>query len=94
MPLSWALFASFLLAAAGYIVGRSRAFATAGPDVRKLHSRPIYHGTSVALAALLPALAVLGLASVLRLTGVVTPESGLVAGAIALIAAVLGWAWA
>ncbi|WP_306753585.1 phosphate ABC transporter permease subunit PstC [Paracoccus actinidiae] len=90
MPLSWALFASFLLAAAGYIVGRSRAFATAGPDVRKLHSRPIYHGTSVALAALLPAVAVLGLASVLRLTGVVTPESGLVAGAIALIAAVLG----
>ena len=58
MPLSWALFARFLLAAAGYIVGRSRAFATAGPDVRKLHSRPAYHGASVGLAALLPALAV------------------------------------
>ena len=57
MPLSWAIFASFLLAAAGYIIGRSRAFASAGPDVRKLHSRPTYHGYSVALTALLPALA-------------------------------------
>ena len=29
MPLSWALFASLLLAIAGFVVGRSRAYAAA-----------------------------------------------------------------
>ncbi|MFC3170023.1 phosphate ABC transporter permease subunit PstC [Paracoccus fontiphilus] len=90
MPLSWALFASFLLAAAGYIVGRSRAFASAGPDVRKLHSRPTYHGYSVALTALLPALAVMAAGSILRLSGVLTVEAMPVAGVVALIAAIAG----
>ncbi|WP_374299644.1 phosphate ABC transporter permease subunit PstC [Paracoccus sp. (in: a-proteobacteria)] len=90
MPLSWALFASFLLAAAGYIVGRSRAFASAGPDVRKLHSRPTYHGYSVALTALLPALAVMAAGSILRLSGVLTVEAMPVTGILALIVAVIG----
>ena len=90
MPLSWALFASFLLAAAGYIVGRSRAFASAGPDVRRLHSRPTYHGASVALTALLPPLAVLAVASVLGLSGVLSDETGPVVGILALVAAVGG----
>lgn len=90
MPLSWALVASFLLAAAGYIVGRSRAFATAGPDVRKLHSRPTYHGYSVALTALLPPLAVLATGSILRLAGVLSDDSGPLLGLAALAAAVIG----
>ncbi|MFC3630599.1 phosphate ABC transporter permease subunit PstC [Paracoccus angustae] len=90
MPLSWALFASFLLAAAGYIVGRSRAFAAAGSDTRKLHSRPTYHGYSVALTALLPALAVMAAASILRLMGVLRVEAMQVAGVVALIAAIAG----
>lgn len=90
MPLSWAILASFLLAAAGYIVGRSRAFASAGPDVRKLHSRPTYHGYSVALTALLPALAVLAAGSILRLADVLTIEAMPVLGIVALIAAIIG----
>ncbi|WP_295045001.1 phosphate ABC transporter permease subunit PstC [uncultured Paracoccus sp.] len=90
MPLSWALVASFLLAAAGYIVGRSRAMASAGPDVRKLHSRPTYHGYSVALSALLPPLAVLVIGSFLRLVGVLTADTGPLVGIAALVAAVIG----
>ncbi|MTE00665.1 phosphate ABC transporter permease subunit PstC [Paracoccus sp. YIM 132242] len=90
MPLSWAFFASFLLAAAGYILGRSRAFATAGPDARALHSRPTYHGTSVGLMALLPSLGVLAVAAILRMAGVLTDETGPVVGILALVAAVIG----
>ncbi|GHG13851.1 MULTISPECIES: phosphate ABC transporter permease subunit PstC [Paracoccus] len=90
MPLSWAIFASFLLAAAGYIIGRSRAFASAGPDVRKLHSRPTYHGYSVALTALFPPLAVLALAGLLRMAGVLSAEAGPVVGLLALGAGVVG----
>ncbi|MBK4214423.1 phosphate ABC transporter permease subunit PstC [Paracoccus caeni] len=94
MPLSWALFASLLLAFAGYLLGRSRAFAAAGPDVRQLHSRPTYHGASVALTALMPALAVLAIASILRMAGVITAEAGTIVGLIALAASVLGLGWA
>lgn len=90
MPLSWAVFASFLLAAAGYIIGRSRAFASAGADARTLHSRPTYHGYSVALTALFPPLAVLAIGSILRLTDVLTADAGPVVGLLALAAGVVG----
>ena len=90
MPLSWALFASLLLAVAGYIIGRSRAFSSAGTDVRKLHSRPVYHGYSVALTALFPALAVMLIGTVLRVAGVISAESGPIVGLVALAAAVIG----
>lgn len=90
MPLSWALFASLLLAVAGYIIGRSRAFSAAGTDVRNLHSRPIYHGYSVALTALFPALAVMLIGTLLRVAGVLTAESGTIVGLVALAAAVAG----
>ncbi|MCZ0961286.1 phosphate ABC transporter permease subunit PstC [Paracoccus benzoatiresistens] len=90
MPLSWALLASFLLAAAGYVVGRGRALASVGSDARRLHSRPNYHGCSVALTALLPPLAVLAVASALRLTDVLTDETGAVVGILALVAAIGG----
>lgn len=46
MPLSWSLLAAMILAAAGFFVGRSRAFAASGGDVRSLHSRPTYHGAN------------------------------------------------
>lgn len=92
MPLSWALLAAVLLAVAGYVVGRSRAFALAG-DVRTLHSRPIYHGASVALIALLPPLAVLGVGALLRLTGVLAEDTGPVVGLAALSAGVIGLGW-
>ncbi|MBC9246176.1 phosphate ABC transporter permease subunit PstC [Paracoccus sp. 11-3] len=93
MPLSWALFASFLLAIAGYLVGRSRAFSAAGPDIRKLHSRPTYHGFLVGLAAFLPAVVVIAIASLLRMSGVIMAEAGPVVGLVALAAAVVGLGW-
>ncbi|OAN53729.1 phosphate ABC transporter permease [Paramagnetospirillum marisnigri] len=42
----------------GYGVGRRRALAVAGPNLRSLHSLPRYHGYLVALWCGLPALAV------------------------------------
>lgn len=93
MPLSWAVFASLLLAIAGYLVGRSRAFSAAGPDIRKLHSRPTYHGASVGLAAFLPAVIVIAIASLLRMSGVITAGAGPVVGLAALAAAVAGLGW-
>lgn len=93
MPLSWAVFASLLLAIAGYLVGRSRAFSAAGPDIRKLHSRPTYHGASVGLAAFLPAVIVIAIASLLGMSGVITAGAGPVVGLAALAAAVAGLGW-
>ena len=93
MPLSWALIASFILAAAGYLVGRSRAFAAAGADARVLHSRPTYHGASVAFATLLPPLLILMLATVLNLSGKLPAQMGSIVGLIALAAAVAGLGW-
>lgn len=90
MPLSWALLASLALAAAGYMVGRSRAFASAGADSRTLHSRPTYHGMSVALLALTPALAIMVLGALARMTGTLSAEAGGVVGLAALGAAVIG----
>ena len=65
MPLSWALIASLLLAVAGYLIGRNRALGAAGPDVRMLHSRPTYHGVSVALTTFGPAAVIVVLALLL-----------------------------
>lgn len=93
MPLSWALLASLVLAIAGYLIGRSRAFATAGSDIRSLHSRPIYHGTSVALMTLTPAIVVMIAASVLRMAQALSPEMVSLVGLVALAAAVAGLGW-
>lgn len=93
MPLSWALIASFMLAIAGYFVGRQRIYASAGPDIRLLHSRPVYHGASVALTTLILPLAVLAIASFMRMAGVIGASTGPVAGLVALGAAVLGLGW-
>ncbi|WP_186386863.1 phosphate ABC transporter permease subunit PstC [Stappia sp. TSB10P1A] len=49
----------FALAAAGFILGRARAMASAGGDIRLLHSLPGYYGWNVALAAMIPSLLVL-----------------------------------
>ncbi|EAR51005.1 phosphate ABC transporter, permease protein [Oceanicola granulosus HTCC2516] len=52
------------IAAAGFVLGRARALASAGGDIRGLHSLPSYYGLNVALAALLPALLLLALWSI------------------------------
>ena len=93
MPLSWALIASLLLAVAGYLIGRNRALGAAGPDVRMLHSRPTYHGLSVALTTFGPAAAIVVLALLLRMTGQIDPASGGVAGLAVLGGAILGLGW-
>jgi phosphate transport system permease protein len=56
----WILTATLAsLAAAGFALGRRRALALAEGAPSRLHSRPAYHGAFVALAALLPATALL-----------------------------------
>ncbi len=46
----------FLIASAGFYLGRSRIIRAAGGDIRKLHSRPNYYGLTVALFGAVPAL--------------------------------------
>jgi phosphate transport system permease protein len=55
MPLSWLILIVLALAAVGYVMGRSRAMASAGGDSRRLHSLPKYYGWNVALTVITPA---------------------------------------
>ncbi len=59
MALSWLLLILLALAVIGFFAGRSRALASAGGNVRDLHSLPSYYGYNVALTALVPAVGVL-----------------------------------
>lgn len=59
MPTFWLVVLLLALSAAGFYLGRSRALRTAGGDARDLHSLPSYYGYHVALAAFVPAIAVL-----------------------------------
>jgi phosphate transport system permease protein len=47
-----------LLVLIGYVFGRSRASVAAASQSAALHSRPVYHGAFVALAAFIPMLAI------------------------------------
>ena len=49
------------LGALGYVLGRSRAMASADGNIRNLHSLPNYYGFNVALSAVVPALGLLAL---------------------------------
>ncbi|HEV8631139.1 MAG TPA: phosphate ABC transporter permease subunit PstC [Thermoanaerobaculia bacterium] len=55
------LAALLALSAAAYQVGRRRALAASGGDLRRLHSLPSYYGLYVAIWCVLPALLVLAL---------------------------------
>ncbi|MCC8998641.1 MAG: phosphate ABC transporter permease family protein, partial [Candidatus Contendobacter sp.] len=56
------LFLSLLLLSAGaYYLGRNRAFAVAGGQIRNLHSLPSFYGSYAALWCILPALIVFAL---------------------------------
>ncbi|MEO9683745.1 MAG: phosphate ABC transporter permease subunit PstC [Tateyamaria sp.] len=59
MPFTWLLLILLGLAAAGYVLGRRRALASAGGDRRALHSLPSYYGSHVAIWALVPAFGIL-----------------------------------
>lgn len=59
MPVFWILVTVLALAVLGYVLGRARAMASSGGDLRELHSLPNYYGMNVALFTTAPALMVL-----------------------------------
>lgn len=61
MPLFWLVAIVAALAAAGFVLGRQRALASAGGDSRRLHSLPKYYGWNVALTVMTPAFGLLAL---------------------------------
>lgn len=82
MPVFWILLALLALAAAGFALGRRRAFSSVEGDATRLHSRPNYYGAGVALSSLIPALLVLALWLFVqpllidaRVSGAIPPEA-------------------
>lgn len=61
MSLGWLLLLVGAVAAVGYVLGRARAMASAGGSRRRLHSLPGAYGWNVALAVLIPSLALMAL---------------------------------
>jgi phosphate transport system permease protein len=59
MPVLWLVIIVLGLAAAGYVLGRTRALQSADGDIRNLHSLPSYYGSNVALKVATPALLVM-----------------------------------
>jgi phosphate transport system permease protein len=55
MPLYWLITGVLIIAAIGFVMGRNRAMAAAGGDIRGLHSLPNYYGWNVALTVMTPA---------------------------------------
>ena len=56
MSLGYPILIVLVLAAAGFVMGRSRAVRGAGGDIRRLHSLPPFYGRITALWAAVPAL--------------------------------------
>ena len=61
MPVIWILAIVLVIGAAGFVLGRRRAMASAGEDIRNLHSLPHFYGLNVAMSAMVPALGILAL---------------------------------
>ena len=59
MSLLWIVTIVLVLGAAGYVLGRRKAIASAGGDTRELHSLPGYYGANAAILTIVPALLVL-----------------------------------
>ncbi|MGR3378425.1 phosphate ABC transporter permease subunit PstC [Salipiger abyssi] len=59
MPLLWLFLIVLAIAAVGFVLGRARALASAGGDVRHLHSLPSYYGNNVAIKTVVPAILVM-----------------------------------
>ena len=56
MSALWIIALVGLIALVGFVLGRSRAMASAGGTIRNLHSLPSYYGWNVAMLAVVPAL--------------------------------------
>ena len=52
MPLYWLILIVLAIAAVGYVLGRSRALASAGGERHILHSLPSYYGANVAMKSI------------------------------------------
>ncbi|MBV7379450.1 phosphate ABC transporter permease subunit PstC [Maritimibacter dapengensis] len=59
MPVFWLILIVLAIAAAGFVVGRSRALSSAEGDARKLHSLPSFYGNNVVIKAIVPAFLVM-----------------------------------
>ncbi|POF34877.1 phosphate ABC transporter permease subunit PstC [Roseibium marinum] len=59
MSLFWLVVIVLAIAFVGYVAGRARALASAGGDMRDLHSLPSYYGANVAMKAAVPAFLIL-----------------------------------
>ncbi|MAM60529.1 phosphate ABC transporter permease subunit PstC [Maritimibacter sp. UBA3975] len=55
MPILWLFLIVLAIAAAGYVIGRSRAVASVGGDHRKMHSLASFYGSNVAIKVFVPA---------------------------------------
>ena len=55
MPILWLTVIVLTLAAVGYVIGRRRALASGGGNIRSLHSLPSYYGSHVAMITVVPA---------------------------------------
>ncbi|WP_300030243.1 phosphate ABC transporter permease subunit PstC [uncultured Roseobacter sp.] len=55
MPLLWLSVLIVALSAAGFILARQRALASAGGDTRQLHSLPVYYGSNAFMKSVFPA---------------------------------------
>ncbi|MCL3883212.1 phosphate ABC transporter permease subunit PstC [Marivita sp. GX14005] len=86
MSAIWTLLTLLILAALGFALGRARALASAGGDIRALHSLPGHYGWATVLFTLVPALSLLAL---LTMAAPLTP-AGTVA-VVALALAALAW---
>ncbi len=81
MPIVWIIALIAALCAAGLVLGRSRAMASAGGDSRALHSLPRFYGLNVAMMAAVPALLVMVVWSVVQPIVVEARVSGMIDGA-------------
>ncbi|TNC51596.1 phosphate ABC transporter permease subunit PstC [Rubellimicrobium rubrum] len=59
MSPGWLFLLVLLIAAAGYVLGRSRALSATGGSLRTMHSLPGAYGWNVAMAVLIPSLLIL-----------------------------------
>lgn len=56
MPVLWLTLIVMAISAVGFFMGRRRALASAGDDIRNLHSLPVYYGSNVFMKSVVPAL--------------------------------------
>ncbi|WP_299041844.1 phosphate ABC transporter permease subunit PstC [uncultured Tateyamaria sp.] len=59
MPVLWLTLIVIAISAAGFVMGRRRAMASADGNIRDLHSLPIYYGSNAFLKAVVPAFGVM-----------------------------------